>query len=143
MLWSFALQKDWIGGSVSCGVLLVHYGVLAVGSPHPSASRPPSPSGKALPTRYKLAVLYFLMINGTTQSFPLGGKVGRLKPGRMRATLRKESVVYQSDPAPRGTTNQIHLAQPDTILRLLVPHIHQTKPAGGDGFSGAFAVLRD
>ena len=37
------------GGSDSpCGVALVHYGLLAQRSPHPSASRPPSPSGKAL-----------------------------------------------------------------------------------------------
>ena len=26
---------------------LVHYGSIAVGGPHPSASQPPSPSGKA------------------------------------------------------------------------------------------------
>ena len=29
------------------GSALVHYGSLSAGSPHPSASRPPSPSGKA------------------------------------------------------------------------------------------------
>ena len=36
------------GSDSSCGVALVHYGLLAQRSPHPSASRPPSPSGKAL-----------------------------------------------------------------------------------------------
>ena len=49
------------GGSDSpCGVALVHYGLLAQHSPHPSASRPPSPSGKALPTPCNLIVLYLL-----------------------------------------------------------------------------------
>ena len=45
--WSFASQKDFITGSIGYGVRLVHYGSIAVGSPHPSASRPPSPQGKA------------------------------------------------------------------------------------------------
>ena len=57
-----------------CGSTLVHYGLLAAGSPHSSASRPPSPSGKALATPYKLEMLYLLMINGITQSLPLGGR---------------------------------------------------------------------
>ena len=37
-----------IGGTEGWCSTLVHYGVLAVGSPHSSASQPPSPSGKAL-----------------------------------------------------------------------------------------------
>ena len=49
------------GGSDSpCGVALVHYGLLAQRSPHPSASRPPSPSRKALATLYKLKCCIFL-----------------------------------------------------------------------------------
>ena len=49
------------GGSDSpCGVALVHYGLLAQRNPHPSASRPPSPSGKALATLYKLKCCIFL-----------------------------------------------------------------------------------
>ena len=39
------------------------------------------------------------MTNGTTQSLPLGGKVARLKPGRMRATCRAESVVHEANTA--------------------------------------------
>ena len=39
------------------------------------------------------------MTNGTIQSLPLGGKVARLKPGRMRATCRAESVVYEANTA--------------------------------------------
>ena len=35
------------GQGASPGSALVHYGSLSAGSPHPSASRPPSPSGKA------------------------------------------------------------------------------------------------
>ena len=87
---SFASQKDWIGGTASCGVTLVHDGVLTVGSPHPSASRPPSPQGKALGGR----------------AFP-EGEGGPAKPGRMRATSRKHSVVYQRNTVPSGTTNKI------------------------------------
>ena len=36
-----------MGGSVSCHVVLVHYGSVAGRGPHPSASQPPSPQGKA------------------------------------------------------------------------------------------------
>ena len=57
-----------------CGSTLVHYGLLAASSPHSSASRAPSPSGKALATPYKLEMLYLLMIYSTTQSLPLGGR---------------------------------------------------------------------
>ena len=57
-----------------CGSTLVHYGLLAAGSPHSSALRPPSPSGKALATPYKLEMLYLLMIYSTTQSLSLGGR---------------------------------------------------------------------
>ena len=67
-------QMDFIGGSEWCHSALVHDRILAQRSPHSSASRPPSPSGKALATPYKLVMLYFLMINGTTQSLPLGGR---------------------------------------------------------------------
>ena len=67
-------KMDQIGGSARCGPTLVHYGLLAAGSPHSSASRPPSPSGKALATPYKLEMLYLLMIYNTTQSLPLGGR---------------------------------------------------------------------
>ena len=67
-------EMDQIGGSARCGSTLVHYGLLAAGSPHSSASRPPSPSGKALATPYKLEMLYFLMIYSTTRSLPLGGR---------------------------------------------------------------------
>ena len=84
-------------GSVGHVVALVDNRFLAERGPHPSASRPPSPSGKALPTQYKLEGLYLSMINGAIQSLPLGGKVARLKPGRMRATCRAESVVYEAD----------------------------------------------
>ena len=58
----------------------------------PGFAGPPSPSGKALPTPYKLVILYLSMIHGTTQSLPLGGRWTR--SGRMRATYRKQSVVY-------------------------------------------------
>ena len=40
------------GQGASPGSALVHYGSLSAGSPHPSASRPPSPSGKALVALY-------------------------------------------------------------------------------------------
>ena len=52
--WSLAAPNDFMTGSMGGGGGLVHYGSVAVGSPHSSASRPPSPSGKALGTRYKL-----------------------------------------------------------------------------------------
>ena len=45
--WCLASPDDRIGGTASCGVGLVHDGVLAVGGPHSSASQPPSPQGKA------------------------------------------------------------------------------------------------
>ena len=88
-------RMDWIGGTARCVVGLVHYRFRSVGSPHPTRALPgpPSPSGKALSTRYKLEMLYFLMIYGTAQSLPLGGRWPR--SGRMRATFRKQSVVYQ------------------------------------------------
>ena len=41
-------QMDFIGGSEWCHSALVHDRILAQRSPHSSASRPPSPSGKAL-----------------------------------------------------------------------------------------------
>ena len=40
-------QMDLIRGPARYGVALVHYGLLSVGSPHSSASQPPSPQGKA------------------------------------------------------------------------------------------------
>ena len=61
-----------MSGFVGHVVALVHNRFLAERGPHPSASRPPSPSGKALPTQYKLEGLYLSMTNGTTQSLPLG-----------------------------------------------------------------------
>ena len=48
------------GSDSSCGVALLHYGLLAQRSPHPSASRPHSPSGKSLATLYKLKCCIFL-----------------------------------------------------------------------------------
>ena len=45
---------DFMTGSVGHVVALVHNRFLAQRSPHPSASRPPSPSGKALITLYNL-----------------------------------------------------------------------------------------
>ena len=58
-------QMDLIRGPARYGVALVHYGLLSVGSPHSSASQPPSPQGKAF-------------LGGTTlqncQSLPLGGR---------------------------------------------------------------------
>ena len=80
--WSFASQNDFIGGSVSCGVALVHCGSGAVGSPHPTRLSPGH-----LPPRGRLC------LRDTTQSLPLGGRWPR--SGRMRATFRKQSVVYQ------------------------------------------------
>ena len=35
----------------------------------------------------------------------------------MRATYRKQSVVYQRNYAPHGTTDPTHLAKPDSIHR--------------------------
>ena len=66
----------WIGGTARCVVGLIYYRFRSVGSPHPTRALPgpPSPSGKALFTRYKLEMLYFLMIYGTAQSLPLGGR---------------------------------------------------------------------
>ena len=88
-------RMDWIGGTARCVVGLIYYRFRSVGSPHPTRalSGPPSPSGKALFTQYKLEMLYFLTIYGTAQSLPLGGRWPR--SGRMRATFRKQSVVYQ------------------------------------------------
>ena len=40
-------QMDLIRGPARYGVALVHYGLLSVGSPHSSASQPPSHQGKA------------------------------------------------------------------------------------------------
>ncbi len=60
------------GSDSSCGVALVHYGLLAQRSPHPSASRPPSPSGKALTTLYKLKCCIFLRYTVPLKAFPWG-----------------------------------------------------------------------
>ena len=67
-------QRDFITGSVGHVVALVHNRFLAERGPHPSASRPPSPLGKALPTQHKLEGSYLSMINGTIQSLPQGGR---------------------------------------------------------------------
>ena len=53
-------QMDLIRGPARYGVALVHYGLLSVGSPHSSASQPPSPQGKALVTQYNFAGWYHL-----------------------------------------------------------------------------------
>ena len=68
-------------GSVGHVVALVHNRFLAERGPHPSASQPPSPSGKALPTQYKLEGLYLSMINDAAQSLPLGGRWAGHQPG--------------------------------------------------------------
>ena len=61
-------------GSISCGVTLVHDGVLAVGSPHSSASQPPSPQGKALGgTMYHRKVQHYKLVR-RWQSLPRGGR---------------------------------------------------------------------
>ena len=67
-------QMDLIRGSARYGVALVHYGLLSVGSPHSSASQPPSPQGKALGgTMYHKKVQYFKFVP-RCQSLPLGGR---------------------------------------------------------------------
>ncbi|MFR6378642.1 MAG: hypothetical protein ACLUNZ_01185 [Evtepia sp.] len=76
-------RRDWISGSAWCVGTLVHYGLLAAGSPHSSASRPPSPSGKALATPCKLECCHLLMIYRTTiKAFPWGeGGPGEARVG--------------------------------------------------------------
>ena len=92
--WCFALQNgfDWwyCVERVYVGTLRSAWGTWP--SFDPALAGPPSPSGKALATPYKLKGLYLSMIHGTTQSLPLGGRWPR--SGRMRATYRKQSVVY-------------------------------------------------
>ena len=66
------------------------------------------------------------MVNSVGQSFPLGGRWTR--SGRMRATYRKQSVVYQRTRAQRGTTDQIYLAQPDTIPGRSLPGLLISSP---------------
>ena len=117
-VWCLALPKDFISGSISCGVTLVHDGVLAVGSPHSSASQPPLfkedftesncppdslTPGEGFHKWYHTAKLYRV-----NRAFPKG-EGGPAKPGRMRATSRKHSVVYQRNTVPSGTTDKILL----------------------------------
>ena len=67
-------QMDLIRGPARYGVALVHYGLLSVGSPHSSASQPPSPQGKALGgTMYHKKVQYFKFVP-RCQSLPRGGR---------------------------------------------------------------------
>ena len=109
LLWNFALQKDWIVGTASCGVTLVHDGVLTVGSPHPTRLRRPTfPLGEG----------------SATQSLPLGGRW--LRSRRMRATSRNRAVVYQANTVSSGTTDKIlwqsqtpHTKAPELSLRRL------------------------
>ena len=98
--WCPAEPDDLMRGSASDGRSLVHYGLLAGRSPHPSASRPPSPSGKALvrTVYHKKVQLFKLVLR--KQSLPRGGRWAGRSPGRMRATYRKHSAVYQRTPSP-------------------------------------------
>ena len=104
-------KAKWIGLVVPRGVWLRWYmtdSLRNVALIRPGLTPgPPSPSGKALATPHKLVVLYLSMIHGTTQSLPLGGMWTR--SGRMRATYRKQSAVYQHNTARCGTTDPIIL----------------------------------
>ena len=80
----------------------------------PARAGPPSPQGKALGgTMYHRKVQHF-KFERRSESLPRGGRWTR--SGRMRAACRKQSVVYQRNTTPCGTTNQIHPALPDTII---------------------------
>ena len=63
-------QMDFIGGSEWCHSALVHDRILAQRSPHSSASRPPSPSGKAFFVVDERNVITNL--HGVTRAFPWG-----------------------------------------------------------------------
>ena len=72
--WSLAAPNDLIRGSAGCVVALVHCGLLSVGSPHSSASRPPSPQGKALRcTVYHKEVQHYKFVQ-RCESLPRGGR---------------------------------------------------------------------
>ena len=74
-------QMDLIRGPARYGVALVHYGLLSVGSPHSSASQPPSPQGKALgSTMYHKKVQHHRFAR-RWQSLPRGGRWAGRKPG--------------------------------------------------------------
>ena len=117
----FFLSHNQTSKSSDCS--LVHCGLLAAGSPHPSASRPPSPQGKALRcTVYHKKVQHFKFVP-RRQSLPRGGRWAGQSPGRMRATYRTESVVYQPNHAPCGTPNPIHPPKADSIADLPSPQV--------------------
>ena len=107
-------RMDWIGGTARCVVGLIYYRFRSVGNPHPTRALPgpPSPSGKALSTRYKLEMLYFLMIYGTAQSLPLGGKVAAKRTNEgyvaqaVRRVLRQNGTTrnHESNPPPPAAT---------------------------------------
>ena len=73
-------QMDFIGGSEWCHSALVHNRILAQRSPHSSASRPPSPQGKALVTPCKFVITF--LSSTTKKAFPEGeGGPGEARVG--------------------------------------------------------------
>ena len=67
-------QMDLIRGPTQYGVALVHYGLLSVGSPHSSASQPPSPQGKALGGTISYKKVQHCKFVPRKQSLPRGGR---------------------------------------------------------------------
>ena len=116
-------------GSMRCGVTLVHYGSGAAGRPHPTraSARPTFPLGEGSRNAVQTCNVVLSYDRRYHPKPSPGGKVARLKPGRMRATCRAESVVYKTNPARYASRNQIHSAKPNTITS--PPSPTQTAPS--------------
>ena len=101
--WCPAEPDDLMRGSASDGRSLVHYGLLAGRSPHPSASRPPSPSGKALvrTVYHKKVQLFKLVLR--KQSLPQRGRWAGHQPGSDEGDLPKGiGRVLRQHPTPQN-----------------------------------------
>ena len=97
----FFLSHNQKSKSSDCS--LVHCGLLAAGSPHPSASRPPSPSGKALVRIvYHKKVQHFKFVP-RRQSLPRGGRWAGHQPGSDEGDLPKGiGRVLRQHPTPQN-----------------------------------------
>ena len=82
-------QMDWMGASVRCVGTLVHGGLLPATQPSSVRFAATFPPREGFFRWYHPAKLYFV-----TRAFPWGEGAPVRTLGRMRATFRKESVVY-------------------------------------------------
>ena len=89
------------GQGASPGSALVHYGSLSAGSPHPSASRPPSPLGKALLKKHVRSVeqTCFFMLN---LSPPPSSASSTSRSGNTPAAARCTAPSPRGSPGPRA-----------------------------------------